>query len=92
MPRMPPGNVAGNRLSGSSEAGMDQEIAQVVAKIHDTPQQSVLAVAGAGNYALAWLLGVGGASRTVLETPGAVRIPGDDRFSWRICPRANRLR
>ena len=47
---------------------MDQEIAQVVANIHDTPQQSVLAVAGAGNYALAWLLGVGGASRTVLET------------------------
>ena len=47
---------------------MDQEIAQVVARIHDTPQQSVLAVAGAGNYALAWLLGVGGASRTVLET------------------------
>lgn len=47
---------------------MDQEIAQVVAQIHDTPQQSVLAVAGAGNYALAWLLGVGGASRTVLET------------------------
>ena len=68
MPRMPPGNAAGNRLSGSSEAGMDQEVAQVVAKIHDTPQQSVLAVAGAGNYALAWLLGVGGASRTVLET------------------------
>ena len=47
---------------------MDQEIAQIVANIHDTPQQSVLAVAGAGNYALAWLLGVGGASRTVLET------------------------
>ena len=47
---------------------MDQEISQVVANIHDTPQQSVLAVAGAGNYALAWLLGVGGASRTVLET------------------------
>ena len=47
---------------------MDQEIAQIVARIHDTPQQSVLAVAGAGNYALAWLLGVGGASRTVLET------------------------
>ena len=36
---------------------MDQEIAQIVARIHDTPQQSVLAVAGAGNYALAWLLG-----------------------------------
>lgn len=47
---------------------MDADIAEIVARIHDTPQQSVLAVAGAGNYALAWLLGVGGASRTVLET------------------------
>jgi len=47
---------------------MDDAIASVVARIHDTPEQSVLAVAGAGNYALAWLLGVGGASRTVLET------------------------
>ncbi len=47
---------------------MDAEIAEIVTRIHDTPQQSVLAVAGAGNYALAWLLGVGGASRTVLET------------------------
>ena len=47
---------------------MDAYVADIVARIHDTPQQSVLAVAGAGNYALAWLLGVGGASRTVLET------------------------
>ena len=47
---------------------MDAEIANLVARIHDTPEQSVLAVAGAGNYALAWLLGIGGASRTVLET------------------------
>ena len=47
---------------------MDVDIGNVVARIHDTPEQSVLAVAGAGNYALAWLLGVGGASRTVLET------------------------
>ena len=47
---------------------MNESIAATVARIHDTPQQSVLAVAGAGNYALAWLLGVGGASRTVLET------------------------
>ena len=47
---------------------MDADIAEIVARIHDTPQQAVLAVAGAGNYALAWLLGVGGASRTVLET------------------------
>ena len=47
---------------------MDAGITDVVTRIHGTPQQAVLAVAGAGNYALAWLLGVGGASRTVLET------------------------
>ncbi len=47
---------------------MDDAIAGVVARIHDMPQQAVIAAAGAGNYALAWLLGVGGASRTVLET------------------------
>ncbi|MCE2499430.1 MAG: hypothetical protein J4G13_01025 [Dehalococcoidia bacterium] len=50
---------------------MDDSVAEVVTKIHGTPEQTVVAVAGAGNYALAWLLGVGGASRTVLET----RIP-----------------
>ena len=50
---------------------MDDSVTEVVTKIHGTPQQAVVAVAGAGNYALAWLLGVGGASRTVLET----RIP-----------------
>lgn len=48
--------------------GMDVDIAEVVARIHGTPQQAVIVVAGAGNYALAWLLGVGGASRTALET------------------------
>ena len=50
---------------------MDDSITDVVTKIHGTPEQAVVGVAGAGNYALAWLLGVGGASRTVLET----RIP-----------------
>ncbi len=50
---------------------MDDSVAEVVTKIHGTPEQAVVVVAGAGNYALAWLLGVGGASRTVLET----RIP-----------------
>ncbi len=50
------------------KSSMDADIADVVARIHSTPEQAVLAVAGAGNYALAWLLGVGGASRTVLET------------------------
>ena len=47
---------------------MDASITEVVTRIHGTPPQAVVAVAGAGNYALAWLLGVGGASRTVLET------------------------
>ena len=39
----------------------------LIQKIHDSPQQTVLAVAGAGSQAVAWLLGVGGASRTLLE-------------------------
>ena len=43
------------------------EIPELIQKIHDSPQQAVLAVAGAGNQAIAWLLGVAGASRTLLE-------------------------
>ena len=39
----------------------------LVQKIHDSPPQAVLAVAGAGSEAVAWLLGVAGASRTILE-------------------------
>ena len=39
----------------------------LVRKIHDSPPQAVLAVAGAGSEAVAWLLGVAGASRTLLE-------------------------
>ena len=54
--------------AGNLVAVMDDAIANIVTRIHGTPQQAVVAVAGAGNYALAWLLGVGGASRTVLET------------------------
>lgn len=54
--------------NGNPALGMDDAITDVVTRIHGTPQQAALAVAGAGNYALAWLLGVGGASRTVLET------------------------
>ena len=38
-----------------------------VEKIHNTPHKSVVAVSGAGTQAVAWLLGVAGASRTVLE-------------------------
>jgi hypothetical protein len=43
------------------------EIKDVIQKIHAAPHQAVVAVAGAGSEAVAWLLGVSGASRTLLE-------------------------
>ena len=43
------------------------DIRNVIQKIHDTPHKTVVAVAGAGSEAIAWLLGVSGASRTLLE-------------------------
>ena len=46
---------------------MNDEIRAIVQKIHDDSAQAVIAVAGAGTQAIAWLLGVAGASRTVLE-------------------------
>lgn len=46
---------------------MDEATRALVEAIHGTPTRAVLAVSGAGSEALAWLLGVGGASRTVLE-------------------------
>lgn len=46
---------------------MNDDIRDIVQKIHDHPAQAVFAVAGAGTQAIAWLLGVAGASRTVLE-------------------------
>jgi hypothetical protein len=39
----------------------------LISQIHDTPHKAVLAVSGAGTQAVAWVLGVAGASRTVLE-------------------------
>ena len=47
---------------------MDANIERVIAQMHDTPHKSVLVVAGAGSSAMSWLLGVSGASRTILET------------------------
>ena len=43
------------------------EITALVQQIHDGPEKAVFAVSGAGTNAVAWLLGVPGASRTVLE-------------------------
>ncbi|MYC29150.1 MAG: hypothetical protein F4X65_03545 [Chloroflexi bacterium] len=47
---------------------MDSNIERVITQMHDTPHKSVLVVAGAGSSAMSWLLGVSGASRTILET------------------------
>jgi nicotinamide mononucleotide (NMN) deamidase PncC len=38
-----------------------------IEKIHANPHKAVVAVSGAGTQAVAWLLGVAGASRTILE-------------------------
>ena len=43
------------------------EINGLVQQIHAAPQQSVVVVAGAGSQAASWLLGVPGASRTLIE-------------------------
>jgi len=44
-----------------------EEIRPQIEKIHATPHKAVVAVSGAGTQAVAWLLGVAGASRTILE-------------------------
>lgn len=48
-------------------AAMDHDVRALVEALHGTPELATLAVTGAGSRALAWLLGVGGASRTLLE-------------------------
>lgn len=46
---------------------MDPDVRQLVQAIHDAPSRVVLVVAGAGTQALSEILGVAGASRTLLE-------------------------
>ncbi len=46
---------------------MDAAIKQLISALHNRPGRLVLVTAGAGTQALAWLLGVAGASRTLLE-------------------------
>ena len=46
---------------------MLETIRPQIEQLHDTPHKTVLAVSGAGTQAVAWLLGVSGASRTILE-------------------------
>lgn len=46
---------------------MNSEIRAIVERIHATPTLASIVVAGAGTQAISWLLGVAGASRSVLE-------------------------
>ena len=46
---------------------MLETIRSRIEQLHSTPHKTVLAVSGAGTQAVAWLLGVSGASRTILE-------------------------
>ena len=58
--------TTGNIPQGS-ELPQTWDSQHLVELIHASPKLAVIAVAGAGSQALAWLLGVPGASRTVLE-------------------------
>lgn len=53
---------------------MDEDIRRVVEALHASPVMAALAAAGAGSRAIAWLLSVPGATRTVLDA----RIP----YGW----------
>lgn len=44
-----------------------QTLTKLIQRIHDSPTMAVLSVAGAGTAAISWLLGVAGASRSILE-------------------------
>ncbi len=54
---------------------MNVQIQEVIRRIHAAPVQTVVAVAGGGGQAIAWLLAVPGASRTVLE----LQVPYSER-------------
>lgn len=46
---------------------MERVLHQTIQEIHQSPVQAALVISGGGSQALAWLLSVPGASRTVLE-------------------------
>ncbi len=51
----------------SDAAALPDDVRAVAQRLHDAPAVAALAVTGAGASALAWLLAVPGASRTLLE-------------------------
>lgn len=62
---------------------MDADVQQLVTAIHDSSTLAVLATAGAGGQALADLLGVPGASRTLLEALVPYAAASFDQFLGR---------
>lgn len=67
----PPASAEGARRLTGDTNGLDPRHrpvtpAELATAIHATPHKMVMAFAGAGAQALAWLHGVGGSSRTVL--------------------------
>ncbi len=54
---------------------MDRTIRDAVQALHNHPARLALVIAGAGSQALAWLLGVAGASRTLLEATVPYSLP-----------------
>lgn len=59
---------------------MQDEIRQLVQEVHDSPGRVMIVTAGAGTQALAWLLGVAGASRTLLEALIPYEVTSFDDF------------
>jgi nicotinamide mononucleotide (NMN) deamidase PncC len=49
------------------ESILDQALCDIIQAIHDAPLQAALVDSGGGSQALAWLMSVPGATRTVLE-------------------------
>ncbi len=63
---------------------MDESIRSLIQAIHDSPPRAVFAAAGAGSQALADLLGVSGASRTLLEALIPYAADSFDEFLGRV--------
>lgn len=59
---------------------MDKSTRQRIQAIHDTPTMAMLVMAGAGTQMLSDLLGVAGASRTILEALVPYSVPAFDEF------------
>ena len=58
---------------------LELQVEDLVTRVHATPHMAVIAYAGAGSQALAWLHAVGGSSRTVLA---AVDIYHEQSMRW----------